>query len=82
MKYVYMFLISFVFWEFGWVTYSTLYGLVIVFGVPDSTILNMVVKILLVPFALYFGFKVVTQELAKREEKKKEELAKKPPSQK
>lgn len=75
MKYVYMFLISFVFWEFGWQSYSTLYGMVIAFGVPDSTNLNLVVEIALVPVALYFGFKVITQELARREEKKKKELA-------
>lgn len=73
MKYVYIFLISFVFWEFGWVTYSTLYGLIIVFGVPNSIILNMIVKIFLVPFSLYFGFKVVTEELAKRAKNRKGE---------
>lgn len=82
MKYVYMFLISFVFWEFGWQSYSTLYGLIIAFGVPDSPTLNLVIKITLVPVALYFGFKVVTQELARRKNKQKEELAKESPSKK
>ena len=81
MKYVYMILISFVFWNFGYVAYSTIYGLTLAFGMPDSTNLNLVVKVVLVPFALYFGFKVVTQELTKREGKQKKELTKKPASQ-
>ena len=82
MKYVYMFLISFVFWEFGWQSYSTLYGLIIAFGVPDNATISLVVKIALVPAAFYFGSKVVTQELARRKEKQKQELANKPASQK
>jgi hypothetical protein len=80
-----MFLISFVFWEFGWQSYSTLYGMIIAFGVPDNAILNSIVQIALVPVALYFGFKVVTQEIVRRAEKRKQaekELAKKSPSPK
>ncbi len=80
MKYVYMFLISFVFWEFGWQSYSTLYGMIIAFGVPDSTTLNLIVKIALIPIAFYFGFKVITQELARRKDKQNKELANKPPA--
>jgi hypothetical protein len=75
-----MFLISFVFWEFGWQSYSTLYGMIIAFGVPDSTTLNLIVKIALIPVAVYFGFKVITQELARRKDKQNKELANKQPA--
>ena len=73
MKYVYIFLISFVFWEFGWQSYSTLYGMIIAFGVPDINILNWIVKIALIPAAIYCGTKLVNQEITRRQENRKEE---------
>lgn len=79
MKYVYTILIGFVFWNFGYLVYSTLYGMLIVFGAPDSPLLNNIVKIVWAPPALYLGYKIVIQEIARRNQRKKEISKKKSP---
>jgi len=79
LKYVYTILIGFVFWNFGYLVYSTLYGMLIVFGAPDSPLLNNIVKIVWAPPALYLGYKIVIQEIARRNQRKKEISKKKSP---
>ncbi len=81
MKYVYTVLIGFVFWNFSYLAYSTLYGLTLVFGMPEIAELNLIVKIVLAPLAFYFAYKVVLPEFNRREQQKKE-LSKKKASQK